>query len=338
MKTKNIHSLENYSGTILIPIIETNVKSIVPIEFNGVSVDSKVFYGKKDTFYLVEKYNCTHVFIGLGKTVDYKSLKTIFRRIASKQKEVFAKNVTFVIPNQFSNDQVEASISGLILGTYNLGHFKKIEKHPFLNDNFELEIFSENDFSEVIIKAIKSEIPIIVTESSTLLFAMNGGMFQQDFSPLGLYVENGIKLKSLNKREGKGNFYLMPNGVFYITNNNIPKICKTKDFKLDSKIKYATQSGPMLVINGSIHSSFIKNSTNLNIRNGVGILPNNHIVFAMSKKEINFYNFANYFKNLGCKNALYLDGFVSRVYCPKEKWIQTDGDFGVIIAVTKENK
>jgi uncharacterized protein YigE (DUF2233 family) len=92
-----------------------------------------------------------------------------------------------------------------------------------------------------------------------------------------------------------------------------------------------------LVIDGEIHKAFNKGSTNLNIRNGVGILPNNKILFAMSKKEINFYDFAEFFKSKGCKNALYLDGFVSRTYCPNQNWMQTDGDFGVIIGVVSKN-
>jgi uncharacterized protein YigE (DUF2233 family) len=112
-------------------------------------------------------------------------------------------------------------------------------------------------------------------------------------------------------------------------------ICKTENFLSNEKIKYATQSGPMLVIDGEIHTAFKKNSTNLNIRNGVGILPNNQIIFAISKKEINFYDFAEYFKKLGCKNALYLDGFVSRTYLPEKNWKQFDGNFGVIIGVTE---
>lgn len=155
MKTKKITNLDGYSGTILIPVFETNAKSLVPIEFHGVSVPSKVFYGKKDTIYLVEKYDCTHIFIGLGKTIDYKSLKTIFRRIASKQKEIFGKNVSLILPEQFVSDQVEASVSGLFLGTYNLGHFKKQEIHPLKADDFELAILSKNDFSDTLEKAIK---------------------------------------------------------------------------------------------------------------------------------------------------------------------------------------
>jgi len=155
MQTRNIDSLDKYSGTILIPVFETNMKSLVPIEFHGVSVASKVFYGKKDTHYMVEKYDCTHVFIGLGKGIDYKSLKTIFRRIASKQKDVFGKEVVLVLPEQFTGEQVEASISGLMLGTYSLGHFKKKEAHPFLAADFELGIVSRKDFTGTAERAIK---------------------------------------------------------------------------------------------------------------------------------------------------------------------------------------
>ena len=155
MKIKKIASLDNYTGTILIPIFETTSKSIVPIEYHGVSVYSQVFYGKKDTHYLVEKYNCTHVFIGLGKDPDYKSLKTIFRRIAVKQKDSFSKNVALVIPEDFNTNQVEAAISGLLLGTYNLGHYKKTELHPFLKDDFELNYSANADFDISANRAIK---------------------------------------------------------------------------------------------------------------------------------------------------------------------------------------
>ncbi|WP_293893291.1 M17 family metallopeptidase [Flavobacterium sp.] len=155
MKVKKIQNLDNFTGTILIPVLETTAKSIVPIEYHGVTVYSQVFYGKKDTHYLVEKYDCTHVFIGLGKELDYKALKTIFRRIASKQKEVFAKNVGLVIPDTFSAKQVEATVSGLVLGTYDLGHYKKNEAHPFIKADFELNYISDTDFDEALTRGIK---------------------------------------------------------------------------------------------------------------------------------------------------------------------------------------
>ncbi len=166
-----------------------------------------------------------------------------------------------------------------------------------------------------------------------LVFAMNAGMYMEDRRPLGLFVQDGKVIRGLNTRQGYGNFYMQPNGVFYITNDNIAGICVTADYKNKSKIKYATQSGPMVVTNGKINTAFKEGSANLNVRNGVGILPDGRAVFVMSKKEMNLYDFAAYFKSLGCKNALFLDGFVSRTYLPEQKWVQTDGDFGVIVGV-----
>jgi uncharacterized protein YigE (DUF2233 family) len=198
--------------------------------------------------------------------------------------------------------------------------------------------FYWKDENQQIFKSISNLKSWLDTKNKDLIFAMNGGMFKKDNSPQGLYIQNLKTLSLLDTTSGNGNFYLKPNGVFYITKDNFPVIIKTTDFQNSANIKYATQSGPMLVIDGQIHSAFKEGSTNLNIRNGVGILPDNKIIFAMSKKEINFYDFANYFKSLGCKNALYLDGFVSRTYLPEQKWTQTDGNFGVIIVVTIDKK
>ena len=164
---------------------------------------------------------------------------------------------------------------------------------------------------------------------------MNAGMYKPDGSPQGIFIENQKTLSPLDTSGGNGNFYLKPNGVFYITTDDTPIICRTSDFRNNGKIKYATQSGPLLIINGQIHPAFKKGSANLNIRNGVGILSDTKAVFAMSKEEINFYDFANYFQSIGCKNALYLDGVISRTYLPEKGWKQTDGNFGVIIGVTR---
>ncbi|HVE59128.1 MAG TPA: phosphodiester glycosidase family protein [Pyrinomonadaceae bacterium] len=168
-----------------------------------------------------------------------------------------------------------------------------------------------------------------------LHFAMNGGMFMENRRPLGLYIEDGKTLAPLNTRESaEGNFYLQPNGVFYIRADRRAFVVPTRDFKDDKQIKYATQSGPMLVLDGEINQAFKPDSTNLNIRNGVCVTRDEHVVFAISRREVNFYDFAEYFKKLGCRNALFLDGFVSRMYAPEQNIAQTDGDFGVIIGIT----
>ncbi|WP_084203408.1 phosphodiester glycosidase family protein [Psychroserpens damuponensis] len=176
----------------------------------------------------------------------------------------------------------------------------------------------------------------LLDKDQELVFAMNGGMYLKDGSPQGLFIENGITKKEIDTTiEAYGNFYLQPNGIFYITNDNYGMVCKTTDYKPNSNITYATQSGPMLVIDGEIHPVFVKGSKNVHIRNGVGILPNGTLLFAMSKDIITLYDFAEFFKSQGCQNALYLDGYVSRTYLPKKNWEQLDGNFGVIIGETK---
>ncbi|NMH88868.1 phosphodiester glycosidase family protein [Flavivirga algicola] len=175
------------------------------------------------------------------------------------------------------------------------------------------------------------------SKNQELIFATNGGMYMKDGSPQGLFIEDGItKIPLDTSKKDYGNFYLQPNGVFYITKDNKGIVCKTENFRPDKKIVYATQSGPMLVIDNKIHPVFKKDSKHLHIRNGVGVLPNGNLLFAMSKGLITLYDFAEFFKNKGCKNALYLDGFVSRTYLPSKRWGQLDGSFGVIIAEIKE--
>lgn len=155
MKTIQVKDINNFEGTIIVPVFETTAHNVIPITFDDVEVSSRVFYGKKDSSYLVESKATTYLFVGLGKEIDYKSLKTIFRRVAANSKDIFGKSVVLALPNEFKSEQLEASISGLVLGTYNLGHYKKQFTHPFLGPEFELQILSENNYKEVTERAIK---------------------------------------------------------------------------------------------------------------------------------------------------------------------------------------
>lgn len=168
-----------------------------------------------------------------------------------------------------------------------------------------------------------------------LVFAMNGGMYAPGGAPQGLFIERGRTVTPLDTSRGTGNFYLPPNGVFYLTPGNHAGICPTAQFAAVASPAWATQSGPLLLVGGTINARFTKGSRNVAVRNGVGILPGNRVIFAISREKINFYDFAAYFKALGCQQALYLDGYVSRLYLPQQGWQQTDGDFGVILGVAQ---
>jgi len=198
-----------------------------------------------------------------------------------------------------------------------------------------LQLFWKDDKGQVL-QSLGNVKKYAESKNQTLLFAMNGGMYTTDHGPLGLFIQDGKTIKSVNKRQtAYGNFYMQPNGIFSVDKNNKAAVCRTDNFLNNGRIKYATQSGPMLVIDGKIHPGFSKGSSNVQIRNGVGILPNGSVLFAMSKTFVNLYDFATYFKNQGCKNALFLDGAICQAYLPEKKWMQTGGDFGVIIGVTK---
>jgi uncharacterized protein YigE (DUF2233 family) len=199
----------------------------------------------------------------------------------------------------------------------------------------DIRLYWKNDTGEIY-KSIRNLKAALEQQGRVLTFATNGGMFKKDFVPQGLFIQDSKLLNRLDTTSGIGNFFLKPNGVFYITESNTCGVTTTEAYPTNEKVKYATQSGPMLVIDGQLHPAFVRGSKNLNIRNGVGILPDNTLLFAISKKEINFYDFALFFQNLGCKNALYLDGFVSRAYYPKENWLQIDGNFGVMIGVSEK--
>lgn len=146
-------------------------------------------------------------------------------------------------------------------------------------------------------------------------FAMNAGMYHRDLAPAGLYVEKGVQAAPLVTRAGPGNFGLVPNGVFCI--GDALRVVETLAFEASSPAcRYATQSGPMLVIDGRLHPKFLPDSDSLNIRNGVGVTADGtRAVFAISNEAVNFYAFARLFRDgLGLPEALYFDGSISRLY------------------------
>ena len=176
-------------------------------------------------------------------------------------------------------------------------------------------------------------------EKSTLLFAMNAGMYDDYLRPQGLYIEDRKELRPLDKKiDGFGNFYLQPNGVFLIDTAGMARVVKTSAFEeYQGSARFATQSGPMLVHNDTINTHFREGSDNLHIRNGVGVDDQNRIVFVISDKRINLHSFALIFqKHFNCKNALYLDGAVSKMYLPLLNRKSLGGTFGPMLGVAVE--
>ena len=177
--------------------------------------------------------------------------------------------------------------------------------------------------------------------TDTLKFAANAGMYNTEFAPIGYTVIKGEQIRSLNLKEGGGNFHLLPNGVFWTDKLGNVHITESQQMQtlLDEGTAspwFATQSGPMLVIDGKIHPKFNLESSSKKFRNGVGVCDDGQIKFVNSDEPVNFYTFASLFKDeLHCPNALFLDvGIASALYAP-EIGQSDDKNMGVMVGVVE---
>jgi prepilin-type processing-associated H-X9-DG protein len=158
----------------------------------------------------------------------------------------------------------------------------------------------------------------LAAHGRTLRFAMNAGMFGDDLAPVGLYVEDGQRRVRADTRAGPSNFHLLPNGVFWIGDGGAGVEETSRYLAGPPPTRFATQSGPMLVIDGHIHPKILPTGTSEKIRNGVCVRDGTTAIFAIAEEPVTFYAFALMFRDgLGCANALFLDGSVSSLYAPE---------------------
>lgn len=167
-------------------------------------------------------------------------------------------------------------------------------------------------------------------------FAMNAGMYDSQGLPIGLYVEDGAEGHALNRRDGPGNFHLKPNGVFWVDAAGRAQVTETEAFaQRERKARMASQSGPMLVIDGALHPAIAPNGSSLNIRNGVGACGEaGAAIFVISEGPVSFGRFARLFRDeLACRSALYFDGSVSSLWWPGERRMDARAPLGPMVVV-----
>ena len=174
-------------------------------------------------------------------------------------------------------------------------------------------------------------------DPAKVAFAMNAGMFDQNGRPIGLAFSSLGYGHPLNLRSGPGNFHLKPNGVFMVTANGRPAIFQSDRIpQFRAAPLLATQSGPMLVINGKLHPRFDRDGSSRLIRNGVGVTADGHALFAISEQPLSFGKFARFFRDrLHTPNALYFDGVVSSLWDPANARQDSHSPLGPIIVALK---
>ncbi len=179
----------------------------------------------------------------------------------------------------------------------------------------------------------------LAERGETVDTAMNGGIFEPGGVPSGLLVQDGKVLRRVNRRDGEGNFFLKPNGVFLIGSAGATVVATEEYPPKGVKVRYAVQSGPLLLRRGKTHPSFNAGSSSRLHRNGVGVTPEGVVVFAMSDfhspKFPNLHEFAAAFRELGCEDALFLDGDLSQMRWGEDLQRRSN-PFGSIIAVVRK--
>jgi len=176
-------------------------------------------------------------------------------------------------------------------------------------------------------------------DPATVAFAMNGGIYGDDLRALGYYVENGERLKELNRGEGEGNFYMKPNGVFFGSGGKWQVLGSNTFFNtVSERPEFGTQSGPLMLVEGKLHPEVQDNGPSRAIRNGVGVDARGRAHFVISNAPISFGQLARYFRDeIKVSNALYLDGQVSSLWDPASGRMDK-GRVGPIIVVMKRQE
>lgn len=177
------------------------------------------------------------------------------------------------------------------------------------------------------------------SQGQEMVCATNAGIYDKQLQPLGLYVENGTQLRKLNTRKNAyGNFYLQPNGVFVLGEHQA-YIVETSDYEAELGLwntvaRYATQSGPLMIVEGRINPRFDPDSANTVVRNAACLDASGVVTLAIARNPISFHDFATFLRDtLKCSDALYLDGSISRMYPTLEA--NMGPDFGAMIAVVR---
>lgn len=174
-------------------------------------------------------------------------------------------------------------------------------------------------------------------DASRVRFAMNAGMFDAAGEPVGLYVESGRRLHALSTGAGSGNFYLKPNGVFWLDGAGAHIDASDAYTAKAPNPTFATQSGPLLVTGGSLHPAILPNGASKYVRNGVGVCRDGLTRFAISRGTVSFGRFARLFRDkLDCPDALYLDGAISSLWRTDTGRMDSGNRLGPLVVVLEK--
>jgi uncharacterized protein YigE (DUF2233 family) len=230
-----------------------------------------------------------------------------------------------------------------INGSYQL-RFKGIDYQLYVHNDPNLKLRVHHaDSANKPYRSINRVKRNLIAKGLNPVLITNAGMYTPKNDPEGLFIEEYEEKFNIDTDSSEIllNFYMHPNGVYFLDSMNRPYVCSTTEYlelSADSSFRprIATQSGPMLKVHGNIHHRFDWGSTSRKLRSGVGVYEGMS-VFVITRGRSNFYDFASFFTEVfECENALFLDGEISKMYDKELSPNEMGGNFGPIISISSD--
>ena len=128
-------------------------------------------------------------------------------------------------------------------------------------------------------------------------------------------------------------------GVFAVTTHGAA-VVKTDDwprYAATHRVVFATQSGPMTLVDGQVNGKFAATRANRKLRNGVCVGPDGRVRFTLTLKPATFREFAVHQRALGCTQGLFFDCVISGAYAVGTALPAGRPPFGPLVGVVRSN-
>jgi uncharacterized protein YigE (DUF2233 family) len=181
--------------------------------------------------------------------------------------------------------------------------------------SFDIAVTGTPGFKKQTLSAVASA---FTSRGSKPILVTNAGIYGTDNQPLGLLISPSGRVRDVNTEGGRGNFF-WDSAVFQILEDNTASILPAQNWRDDSHIVAATQSGPQLIAGGKVNPSFPAQSTSTYRRTAIGIdqADRRVIHIVVSREGVTLFELASFMRDaVHCSEALHLDGDLSAFYLP----------------------
>ncbi len=206
-------------------------------------------------------------------------------------------------------------------------------------DATRLHLFVDDGHGQPV-RTLRRAAELVAASGHRLVFAMNAGIYEPGLAPTGLAVEAGRELAPLNTRQGTGNFHAPPNGVFYVTASGAA-IARTTTFAAAPPpgVRLATQSGPILLEDGAMPAASVRPASGPSarrLRRNAVCADHGVATLVIVDSGVTLHELALTLRDqVGCRNALYLDGAISQALDARSGRIDEGVPLGAILGVVE---